>query len=113
MKKPTVSKAMKKGMKELLEFQEKPLLSFIKSAKASGDEYSFYLGHMSIAKTDLMKQEGANLDEDKALIADSMMLALLFRFGASYPHVLRVAQAFDQVEGLLAAMEMIKQTLDE
>ncbi len=112
MKKPKASKAVKKGMKELLKKSEKPMISFIQKAKESGDEYRFYLAHVSMAKTDLVRQEGQNFDEEKAMIADSMMLAMLFHYGASYKDVLRVAQTFDEVTGLLAAMEMINQSTE-
>jgi len=112
MKKPKVSKGVKKGMKGLIEKMEKPLKDHIADAKKSGDEYMFYLTHISMGQSQYYKEKGRP-DEDTSMMADCVLLGLMVHCGASYPAVLRVAQTFDQVPGLLAAMEMIKQSLDE
>ena len=105
MKNHKLPKSVKKKLSKLIKNSDQ-MRKAVEQAKKDGDEYMFYLSTISMAKTERLK-EGKTDDTDKMLMADSMILALLLRNGATYTELLRVAQTFDVVAGFLAAIDML------
>lgn len=96
----------------LLKKMKKPIKKMVKEAEESGNEYMFYLSQMSIAKAEDPELSGGFKKSDNTMMKDSFILAGLIHFGANYTDVLRVAEKFKNVAGLMASMDMIDQSVD-